>query len=367
MQPKEAHLDFLDRLRGVAILGVFLFHCHGLAYNWDFDLRDAVTLEQKVLFPFNLGSLGVALFFVISGFCIHLSHQRSSRKDFTTFFTRRFFRIYPPYLVALLLFSFVNPWHVVHLGNRASLIQFFTHLFLVHNFNPRTYFEINGTFWSIAVEIQLYLLYPLLLFLARTFSWKTALLVTLALEVATRLYLGYATAIAHTDPIGWIAGSPLGYWFSWSIGAAAAESWLKGEAPPLARVPVWVPILLVPCCAIHRVVGEFAFLFSALISVCVINRMLKATSAGTTSPPSWIGRHLRFAGVVSYSIYLLHLPILSKLSGILSGAGVHPFTKFLLLDACWFPALLISWLFYRALEIPSNNLGKQLTRRPKVG
>ena len=50
-----------------------------------------------------------------------------------------------------------------------------SHLFLVHNFNPDWYYGINGAFWSIAVESQLYVLYPVLVALASRRGWPLAL------------------------------------------------------------------------------------------------------------------------------------------------------------------------------------------------
>lgn len=106
------HYPFLDGIRGIAILWVFLFHSLGASYGWDhfpwnglfrsFDEPRSLV----VLFPLSLGGLGVAIFFAVSGFCIHLSHLRNREKGWTYFFYRRFFRIYPAYLVAILIFFF---------------------------------------------------------------------------------------------------------------------------------------------------------------------------------------------------------------------------------------------------------------------
>ncbi len=103
------HLPFLDLLRGVAILLVFLHHSLGAAYGYYWqpwkgmfpDFHDARAPWQ--LFPLTMGNCGVAIFFVVSGFCIHLSHYRSNssgigRETWWSFAIKRFFRIYPPSL-----------------------------------------------------------------------------------------------------------------------------------------------------------------------------------------------------------------------------------------------------------------------------
>ncbi|MCI0658269.1 MAG: acyltransferase family protein, partial [Acidobacteria bacterium] len=101
----EEHITFLDTLRGIAIALVFAFHSLGPSFGvdhlaWSGWLRDFSSVRRSflALLPASLGWSGVAIFFVVSGFCIHLSHERSRRKGFKVFFIRRFFRIYPPYL-----------------------------------------------------------------------------------------------------------------------------------------------------------------------------------------------------------------------------------------------------------------------------
>src|SRR5882762_2762678 len=112
METSREHLVFLDHIRGVAILSVFLYHTLDVSFGADHFLfkgwwrsSDSNGSLPILLYPLTLGWLGVAIFFVVSGFCIHLSHRRSSKQKISAFFTKRFFRIYPPYLIALLVFA----------------------------------------------------------------------------------------------------------------------------------------------------------------------------------------------------------------------------------------------------------------------
>src|ERR1700685_485915 len=110
MSPQQKHLDLLDYTRAVAIISVIAFHCLcavGAQIYWNIWVRNLnVPLSGLVALPLNLGSLGVAIFFVVSGFCIHLSFQQQGKR-YSDFFIRRFFRIYPAYLAAVFLFSFL--------------------------------------------------------------------------------------------------------------------------------------------------------------------------------------------------------------------------------------------------------------------
>ncbi len=103
-------------LRAVAILSVFLLHWFGQAYgtdhlNWNGLLRDPASAPSTsfiAFFPLSFGWMGVPLFFVISGFCIHASALKNNELRVGRFFWRRFWRIYPPYLAALIFAIFIS-------------------------------------------------------------------------------------------------------------------------------------------------------------------------------------------------------------------------------------------------------------------
>src|SRR5262249_13845270 len=120
-------------------------------------------------------------------FCIHLSHQRSGNKGWLGFFNRRFFRIYPAYLLTLCVFYFAWPRYALHGGDITLARDFGAHALAVHNLAQETYNSINASFWSIAVEIQLYAIYPLLFLLSVRLGWKRSLAFAGALEFAIRI------------------------------------------------------------------------------------------------------------------------------------------------------------------------------------
>ena len=113
-------------------------------------------------YPLTFGWVGVALFFVLSGFVIHYSQTgRDPNQNVLEFYRRRFWRIYPPYLLALVVFTGLaamkgaaGPWLAK---------QFAMHALMVHNLDSKSIYELCPAFWSLAVEMQFYLLYPLVL------------------------------------------------------------------------------------------------------------------------------------------------------------------------------------------------------------
>jgi peptidoglycan/LPS O-acetylase OafA/YrhL len=101
--PDHSRSFFIDLLRGIAILLVFLFHALGSSYGVDqFKWGEGLFKDLNVGFSFlllspaTLGWGGVAIFFAVCGFCIHHSYSKERERGLTRYFIKRTFRIYPP-------------------------------------------------------------------------------------------------------------------------------------------------------------------------------------------------------------------------------------------------------------------------------
>src|SRR5687768_13835680 len=175
IEAKEAgrRLGSIDALRGIAALAVVITHIpreHQGSFDGTF----------LALLPMDFGTLGVPLFLVISGFCIHLAVARRARQDqkasvdWAQFWKRRFYRLYPPYLAAI-AFSMAAYLLVSTFGRiRPGLemdspwIDLASHLLLIQNILPAFSDGLfNPAFWTLALEEQLYALFALLLILRR--------------------------------------------------------------------------------------------------------------------------------------------------------------------------------------------------------
>lgn len=372
MNRETQRIDFLDHLRGVAIALVFGIHAFGESGGrmpaWGQWFVDIIHNGRYYLaqFPFTYGWLGVAILFVISGFCIHLSYERQHTKEFRTFFIRRFFRIYPPYLFAIVLFAFIiTPYQVP-----TTLWDLITHVFLFNNLDKTTLHTINSSFWTIGVEVQLYAIYPLLLLVARRFGWGTALWLAASVTFSIKTYDFIQVRLEDTlipVPI-WLWHGPLRYWFSWTLGAKLADDFLHGRTSMLARVPVWVWPVLTILSGILTPLAPFTWEFAALATERLISYFIaRPLSQNFLAHP--IVRHFQTAGIASYSMYLIHQPVLAWLHryvfpSFLPG-DIQSFVIFLLCIVAWVPILALAGCLYRFIEIPSINLGKRfLGQRP---
>ena len=370
MERTKEHVQFLDGLRGVAILGVFLFHSLGAAYGtnqlpWGpwFRRWDAPA-SFFALLPATFGWAGVAVFFVVSGFCIHLSHLRSSAGDWHGFYVRRFFRIYPPYFLAVIFFGIIFPGTRLPVLSGHGRGQMGSHLLLCNNLSAEADLGINPSFWSVAVEAQLYLIYPLLLALVHRVGWRRALFVLGTLEMLMRGYAGIAaTWTGHPAP-RWFDGSPFFYWGSWAAGAAIADAFAGKRPLPFASWPAGVFLVLAVGTFFVRALAPVSFSCFAASTAILIARLLARPEAVALRGPAMA--HLRALGVCSYSLYLFHQPLLSELARVVHGLGTfgqQPFVRFLVCLGSYPVFFALSSLYYRRIELPSIAVGKLCLRR----
>jgi peptidoglycan/LPS O-acetylase OafA/YrhL len=371
------HVEFLDQLRGVAILAVLLFHTLGMVFGYDVLpwrgwFRDFSTAGSFLYFlPLSIGNIGVPIFFVVSGFCIHLSFQSQGQR-WGSFIIRRIFRIYPAYLVALCFFTLLYMQYFrLDFSSQLMWTQLITHLVFVHNFLNGTIGGVNGSFWSIAVEAQLYLLYPALLYLVGKLGWRRTMLLLAAIEILIRSAYGLMETLGASDTIaGNIAWkfsiSPLGYWFSWSLGAAIADSYLKNQAPTPPRIsPRWW-ILLAIISYFVRPLDTFRFLLFAVATAAMIRQLLSGAAPKMRVPAAAMNA-LQKIGWWSYSIYLIHQPLLQVYSYVINWA-VPPEDRsvpmaWLLNLTSWVPIILFSILFYQLIELPGIAWGKRIIQK----
>jgi peptidoglycan/LPS O-acetylase OafA/YrhL len=371
------HLPFLDRFRGVAILAVLGLHLFSGMCKGASSLAGSAhhVLLQAFLFGLyellSLGKYGVAIFFVVSGFCIHLSYRRSAQAGWWVFYTRRVFRIYPAYLFSLFLFILVLPttrWPAGWLDSTRSQINLFLHLILAHNLLPQTFASIEKPYWSLAIEFQLYLLFPLLLMVARQIGWRQMLIAMAFVEIVSRLGLTitsqYESNLHPASWWGWVNLSPFSFWFSWAIGAALAEAYVQKQTLPFATGPLphWMWPLAVVVFHNTPYLTNFTFPVAAFATVRFMAYFLARETGRPQEAVSLPLRFLTFIGVISYSLYLIHLPLFNyfmKLPNERGGTSIYALECAYIIGAL-VAVIAASYLFFHFIEKPGIRLGKKL-------
>ncbi|NPA35292.1 MAG: acyltransferase [Chlorobi bacterium] len=169
----QRYLAEVDGLRFLAILPVVLLHFRTafLRFNGRYDY-ESLSGVGKIVDKFILtGDVGVPVFFAISGFILTLpfaSHYLNGDRKVSVkrYFMRRLTRLEPPYIITLIIFFFV---HLALQTNPTALLikSFFASLFYSHNWIFGTWSYINPVAWSLEIEVQFYILVPLITMLFR--------------------------------------------------------------------------------------------------------------------------------------------------------------------------------------------------------
>jgi len=177
--PPQEFVPQIDGLRFVAIMAVLLYHAQGYVMVKTGAEPGSGGLLQAVLAH---GSFGVPLFFALSGYILCRPFLGGRKVSIKRYFTRRFTRLEPPYIISLLLVFLAKvQWG----GDAAQLLPHLAaSLFYLHNLVYGEQSAINGVAWSLEVEWQFYVLAPLLFLVvarARSRVRQAALLLFVAL------------------------------------------------------------------------------------------------------------------------------------------------------------------------------------------
>ena len=368
-------LQSIDALRGIAALGVVLYHAVSQAPN-------AVPHNflhwpaQSIQFLTSFGYIGVFLFFVISGFCIHLQWAKSKAASeekpiqFGPFWRRRIRRLYPPYLMAFALFMLMAA-----LSTGIKVTPFFVydvvmHLLMLHNLDPHTAYSINGVFWTLAIEEQLYLAYFLLLFLRKRWGWGLTLVICGGTRVGW-YFLSHAIWVSTGIGVP-VPEAAAVHWFTWALGAIAVEA-----AFGLVKLPRWCRNLWLGGAAIilasaisellpHTQKDTLPHTLGWLLMhplwgfgfFVLVNRVVSAEHSWLTQlrEPGAIGRLVAkgvgaaaTVGVFSYSLYLTHELVIME-SWSFTIRELPPLVNAF---AIVVPATIgFAWVFFRFCEKP---------------
>lgn len=307
---RKAHFYFLDALRGIAALWVVLFHAQ-LNERLDYLSQALPSWINAPLLEW--GSLGVAIFFVLSGFVIAHSLRNANIDSlyFRQFSLRRLARLTPPYYVSIavtiafaLLSSIVKKQPLAPMDEPLSIGRLVAHLGYVQEL--LAFKNINDVYWTLCLEVQFYLLFCALLWLGQWAAQRMQLNTDGApksFSAQTLVFLPTAI-LAALFPLGILAipGRStvfLPLWYSFLVGAFAYWAWTRKL--PLNAFRFYGVVLLVAG-IVHRDNFAIASVMTAflLLEVGRANRMQQWLSA----------RWIQFLGKISYSLYLGHVPVI---------------------------------------------------------
>ncbi len=344
-------LPFIDALRGIAAMWVLIFH---IAEGGQIAALQAVLPTWINLAVFRFGHFGVPIFFVLSGFVIALSinDDRVTLAYTGRFALRRAIRLDLPYWasIAITLAFVAVKARMLPQANIpiATLGQVLAHMFYLQEFLG--YREINAVYWTLCFEVQFYLMFCALIGVATAFRRHDtdrrplAIVFTLA---------ALASILWPLSPALQLRGLALPNWHGFLLGAFAYWS-LKGTMQTR-----WFVVYAI------ALMGVFAITQDSFTIVCVTTATLILLAGRADRLRVWLsGATLQFLGRVSYSVYLLHLPVVGASFFVLN--KLLPRTPLMDLLAGLIVigvTCVAAQLFWWSVERPSTALAKRLRKR----
>lgn len=364
-----------DGLRGIACLAVFAVH-----FQQHVRLAGAFG-------PFELprllenGNHGVALFFALSGFLLGLPLWECIRSHRTfpplgAYWAKRLARIVPAYFVCLTALIVLNR-HGEKLDGWRDIVLHYAFLF---NFREASIFSINPPFWTLAVEVQFYLLLPFFVLLVR--NMKPAVGGAWLLAFAVASYVAYwlvmeswpaaSSGTSRDSPV--LQYSLPAHLPHFLLGTAAGVLYLslrdRGNVawlPSVSNLTFWLcgalvfVILGTPLDDLLKLPNgryNWPYVPVLLTAMLVFAPFSRAATTLLESSP------LRLLGVISYGVYIYHLPVQNMTGRIMKVLALNPVEHWVIFGAV---SLLltasVASLSYSLLELPLRRLVRRWVGR----
>jgi peptidoglycan/LPS O-acetylase OafA/YrhL len=357
----------LDGLRGIAALVVVASHLadaspafylpHAAFTSGAFWMSPFSLLKYTPLRILVAGRASVLIFFVLSGFVLYISQPGT--RNYGAYLIKRLFRIYPTFafsigfaILAFVLFKHHEIpretfWFNSLNWSDTPTTSYVAHILLMTGVPE--FPTLNTPIWSLTYELRVSIAFPLLVvFLRHRF----------ALTIASFLIICVAAlGLPIDDPVANTIVLTFGYGSFFVAGAALAMSWQK-LVDRIHATPSWIVLaawLMAYALLISPMTTNIDALAPGLGAILLIALCLASPAAALilqSRPAQWLGR-------ISYSLYLLHVPIL--LAVIHAGSGRLPAWALLAIAVCL--AFISAECCNRLLELPLVGVGRRLASR----
>lgn len=311
VQAGETRSSRLESLRGLAALGVVVAHVFGTTVL--FGTKTTDTYLHRLLFA---GGFGVSLFFALSGF---LLYRPFARRDFGGghaitlggYFRNRALRILPLYFAVITILALL-------IGTSPRLVQWLRFATFTQTFTNDSLYYLDGPTWSLVDEIHFYILLPVIAIVIAWMSRRRLELAAIILAVlglaslALKFFLvnsnpSASQVIRFSFPVNFVFFVPGMLLALLQVRWSERPAWLRG---PLAMSSLWLVAALALWALVAYDYGLDAAVLAATfltIGACVLplRRGIGVTAL------EW--RPLALLGVISYSVYIWHDPIVGRL------------------------------------------------------
>ncbi len=374
VQAEPRRYKELDALRGLGACSVAMSHFL-ISFVVDPQWHEGKfrMIAYWLGMVFYGGHSALPLFFMLSGFVLALPAVNGRPQSYQVFITRRFFRLYVPYLLALAIAILCNlhwygPIHLTHWVGQTWAVpvdehQVLEHLLVVGQLN---WTEFNTAFWTLVVAMRISLFYPILCYLVLRTKPFVSILAAGSIAFLVTWYQLHGVVNSYTLTLHvtgfYIAGILLARYkdelFAWMAGLSNRR---KTAYLSAALFVYWWAGMLLQLFWKHAV-SSWNFRLEVFDWALALGGATILIMSMTFLPLSrfLLSKFPQFVGRICYSIYLLHGTVLFALLYTV-GHKWPPAAIFLI----YAPTVLcVSSIFYHLVEKPSMDFGRSITKRP---
>lgn len=330
----------IDGLRFIAIFSVVIFHLQGFISVRDVSIYEDHINYQKINYFISHGHLGVPLFFVISGFILGMPFARhyilkQPKVSLKNYFFRRLTRLEPPYLLSLTVLFFASVYVAHTLSLAEAFKSYFSSVLYSHNivYGRSVLPLINCVTWSLEVEVQFYLIAPLIALIFKVSShFKRRLFLLVMIFVFT--------LVSNYIKLPFI--SLFEYIQYFLLGFLLVDFYLSGKErfvnlpfkvlfAHIALIGMWIWDGNEISNAAIKFFWELYFIADVFVLcyLVLISSAIKILSKNIIST----------IGGMCYSIYLLHYPVISIAGNFITK---YSFSKFSFLNVSVYSIFILS-------------------------
>ncbi|MBF7155707.1 acyltransferase family protein [Bacillus albus] len=372
----------LDSLRGLAAIAVLFYHCLRIFPSFDISDPNFVkdgdswlinTLLNTPLQIIWSGHESVILFFVLSGFVLSIPYYAGKEIEYKTYILKRTVRIYIPFFVATTIavianltlskngISMYSTWFNKIWTSETTFLDILNQILFLGYYNADQY---NTVVWSLAHEMRISIIFPLLMLAILRFNWKTNIGIGLTFSLVAFILLVKINPTFNTNII-----LTLHYTSMFMIGSLLAKhiesivdfykklpNFIKMLSFVFAIVSYTYSGLFTNIGLIHNfLIDEYAVVVGSSLFIII------ALSSGMVSRLLNL-KPMLFLGKISYSLYLYHTIILFSL--IYAFSDIIPI--YIILLSTIVISVIVASIAYYLVEKPSMKLGRKLTDKQEI-
>lgn len=362
----STRLDYIDALRGIAILGVILVHTS----------QEIVGLSPRLFNFCSRGRYGVLLFFIVSALTLFMSiNEREKSKSYSTisFYLRRLFRIAPLYYIGVVFYVLLDGFSSRYWApNGITWIDIMENFFFLHGWTPTSINSVVPGGWSIATEMCFYIFIPFLYNTLKNIkSVSAAILISIISsqilnQVILKMFSPY-----YTESNNYLLSSFLYFWFPNQVPIflfGILLFFLQREYLLVSNKNSRLFSLFFITVSIFFMYGATHLSYIPEYFIFGIAFVILGYSLSLYSNPLFVNKLICFIGNVSFSLYLWHFGVIRIVNHFLKNyiSNISPEEALVIyFISIVIISVVIAYISYRVIEIPGIKIGSEIIKKYK--